>query len=323
YQSTQCFKGNRLTVGFDWFRYGGQAWTDYVKGPDAGTRKDLVDKHDNEVAGYVDFRQDFGTWLTLNAGFRVDHHSQVGTEWIPQAGLAFHLPKNIELKVSAGKGFRYPTLREMYMFPPQNPNLKPESMWNYEIAFSQRLLGGRLSYGINIFYINGKNLIVTLPNPNGTGRLNQNSGKINNSGIEVQAAYRINPHWSVDANYSFLHMKNPVIAAPEHKLYAGGTFSKGFCSLSTGVQYVSGLYTSVSPVKKEDFVLWNLRASFHVAKWVDIWLRGENLLAQKYEINDGYPMPRTTVMAGLNINIQYHTKKLGMGSQQYELVRLD
>ena len=308
YQSTQCFKGNRLTVGFDWFRYGGQAWSDYVKGPDAGTRKDIVNKHDNEVAGYVDFRQHFGTWLTLNAGFRVDYHSQVGTEWIPQAGLAFHLPKNIELKVSAGKGFRYPTLREMYMFPPQNPNLKPESMWNYEIAFSQRLLDGRLSYGINLFHINGKNLIVTLPNPNGTGRLNQNSGKINNSGIEVQAAYRINPHWSVDANYSFLYMKNTVIAAPEHKLYAGGTFSKGFCSLSTGVQYISGLYTSVSPVKKEDFVLWNLRASFHVAKWVDIWLRGENLLAQKYEINDGYPMPRTTVMAGLNINIQYHKK---------------
>lgn len=26
------------------------------------------------------------------------------------------------------------------------------------------------------------------------------------------------------------------------------------------------------------------------------------ILAQKYEINAGYPMPRATVMAGLNIN---------------------
>lgn len=303
YQNTQFFKGNRITFGFDWFRYGGKAWTDYVSGENAGTRSDLVDKHEDEVAGYMDFRQDFGRWLTLNAGLRIDHHSRVGTEWVPQAGLAFHLPHAIELKASASKGFRYPILREMYMFPPQNPDLQPESMWNYELAFSQRLLEGRLQYGINLFYIDGKNLIQTLSNPNGSGRLNQNSGEIDNTGVELQAAYRINKAWSVDANYSFLHMDNPVIAAPEHKLYAGAAFSKGRWNVSSGLQYIAGLYTSVGETETtEDFVLWNLRASFRAAKWLDIWARGENLLAQRYEINAGYPIPRATVMGGVNIS---------------------
>lgn len=133
--------------------------------------------------------------------------------------------------------------------------------------------------------------------------LNQNSGKIDNTGVELQAAYRINKDWSVDANYSFLHMENPVLAAPEHKLYAGAAFSKGRWNVSTGVQYIAGLYTSVGETETtEDFVLWSLRASFRVAKWLDIWARGENLLAQKYEINAGYPMPRATVMAGVNLN---------------------
>ena len=132
--------------------------------------------------------------------------------------------------------------------------------------------------------------------------LNQNSGKIENSGFELQGAYRINNHWSVDANYSFLHMENPVIAAPEHKLYAGAAFSYGRWNVSTGLLYVAGLYTSTDPVVKEEFVLWNLRASFRAAKWLDIWARGENLLAQEYEINAGYPMPRATVMAGINLN---------------------
>ena len=304
YQSTQFFKGNRITFGFDWFRYGGKAWTDYVSGEDAGTRSDLVDKHEDEVAGYVDFRQDIWNWLTLNAGLRVDHHSRVGTEWVPQAGLAFHLPHAIELKASATKGFRYPILREMYMFPPQNPDLQPESMWNYEIALSQTLLNGRFKYGVNVFYIDGKNLIVTLPNPNGTGMLNQNFGTIYNSGVELQAAYRINKEWSVDGNYSFLHMENPVIAAPEHKLYAGANFTKGRWSVSTGLQYIAGLYTAVGDnPQQEDFVLWNLRGSFRICKWLNIWVRGENLLAQKYEINAGYPMPRATVTGGFNINI--------------------
>ncbi|HJA84347.1 MAG TPA: TonB-dependent receptor [Candidatus Bacteroides intestinavium] len=304
YQSTQFFKGNRITFGFDWFRYGGKAWTDYVSGEDAGTRSDLVDKHEDEVAGYVDFRQDIWNWLTLNAGLRVDHHSRVGTEWVPQAGLAFHLPHAIELKASATKGFRYPILREMYMFPPQNPDLQPESMWNYEIALSQTLLDGRFRYGVNVFYIDGKNLIVTLPNPNGTGMLNQNFGTIYNSGVELQAAYRINKEWSVDGNYSFLHMENPVIAAPEHKLYAGANFTKGRWSVSTGLQYIAGLYTAVGDnPQQENFVLWNLRGSFRICKWLNIWVRGENLLAQKYEINAGYPMPRATVTGGFNINI--------------------
>lgn len=301
YQSAQFFKGNRITFGFDWFRYGGEAWTEYVKGENAGTRSDLVDKYENEVAGYVDFRQDISRWLTLNAGLRVDHHSRVGTEWIPQAGVAFHLPKDMELKASATKGFRYPILREMYMFPPQNPDLKPESMWNYEIAFSQRLFGGRLHYGLNLFYIDGKNLIMTLPNPNG-GMLNQNSGAIDNAGVELQAAYRINSCWSVDANYSYLHMKSPVIAAPEHKLYAGANFTKGRWNVSSGIQYIAGLYTAVGDnPQTEDFVLWNVRGSFCATEWLSVWARGENLLAQRYEINAGYPMPKATFEGGVHL----------------------
>ena len=303
YQSTSFFAGNRMTAGFDWFCYGGKAWTDYVAGPNAGTRRDLVDKYENELAGYVDFRQNIGHWLTLNAGVRVDHHSRVGTEWIPQGGVALHLPHDMELKASATKGFRYPILREMYMFPPQNPDLKPESLWNYELAFSQMLLDGRLNYGVNIFYIDGKNLIMTLPNPNGTGRLNQNSGQIDNVGTELQAAYRIDRSCSVDANYSYLHMKNPVIAAPEHKLYAGVVFTQQKWTVSTGVQYVAGLYTSVNPDRQEHFVLWNLRGQFNVNRWLALWARGENLLAQRYEINAGYPMPKATVMAGITLNL--------------------
>lgn len=303
YQSTQFFPGNRITVGFDWFRYGGHAWNKFVSGEKAGTTSDLVDKHEDELAGYVDFRQDLGSWLTLDAGVRVDHHSRVGTEWIPQAGLSFHLPRTIELKASASKGFRYPILREMYMFPPQNPDLKPESMWSYELAWAQHLLDNSLTYGINLFYIDGKNLIVTLPNPNGTGMLNQNTGKIENCGVEGEVAYRIDPHWSVEANYSYLHMENPVVGAPEHKLYAGAQYTHKRWTVSTGVQYIDNLYTTVGDnPQTEEFVLWNLNASFRVNRWLDVWARGENLLAQRYEINASYPMPRATVMAGVNLN---------------------
>lgn len=252
------------------------------------------------MAGYVDFRQHLWNWLTFDAGMRIDHHSEVGTEWVPQFGLSFHLPHAIELKAMAGKGFRYPTIREMYMFRPANPDLKPERMWNYEVSFSQRVLNGSLFYGVNVFYIDGENLIMRMPVD---GRpLNVNTGKIENAGVEAQIGYRISPVWSVDANYSYLHMENPVLASPEHKFYAGASFAKGRWSASTGVQYVTGLYKSLDPMETEDFVLWNIRASFRASEWLNIWVRGENLLARKYEINAGFPMPKATVMAGINVN---------------------
>lgn len=300
YQSAQLFTDNRLTAGVDYYRFGGKAQNRYVEGERNGEREHIVDKVQHEIAGYIDFRQDISHWLTLDAGIRIDHHSHIGTEWIPQAGLSFHLPGSIELKASAGKGFRYPTIREMYMFPPKNPDLRPESMWNYELAFAQRLLDRRLSYGINVFYIDGKNLIVAVPRAGATP-LNMNTGKIDNTGVEAEAAYRIHPHWSVETNYSYLHMDNPVLGAPEHKFYAGAMFSKNRWTVSTGLQYVANLYTDVDHVQTEDFVLWNINGSFKVTEWFDIWARGENLLAQRYEINAGYPMPKATIMAGINV----------------------
>lgn len=297
FQSIQLFRGNRLTAGVDYFRFGGESWNQAIGD---GNRETSADKTQDEVAGYVDFRQHLWNWLTFDAGMRIDHHSEVGTEWVPQFGLSFHLPHAIELKAMAGKGFRYPTIREMYMFRPANPDLKPERMWNYEVSFSQRVLDGSLFYGVNVFYIDGENLIMRMPVD---GRpLNVNTGKIENAGVEAQIGYRISPVWSVDANYSYLHMENPVLASPEHKFYAGASFAKGRWSASTGVQYVTGLYKSLDPMEAEDFVLWNIRASFRASEWLNIWVRGENLLARKYEINAGFPMPKATVMAGINVN---------------------
>ena len=301
HQSARLFTGNRLTVGADYFRFGGRAWNRYVSGVRLGESEPLVDKVMNELAGYADFRQHVGGWLTLDAGVRVDHHVELGTEWIPQAGLSLHLPHAMELKASVAKGFRFPTIKEMYMFPPQNPDLQPESVWNYELAFSQRLMDNRLSYGVNVFYLDGENLIMAVPREGATP-LNMNTGRIDNAGVELQAAWRIGASWSVDANYSFLHMEQPVLAAPEHKLYAGAVFAKGRWQVSTGVQYIAGLYTSVTPAATESFVLWNVRASFRVAPWMQVWVRGENLLAQQYEINAGYPMPGMTAVAGLHVS---------------------
>ena len=295
YQSATLFAGNRLTLGFDYQHFGGESWNKVLA---TGEKRPGVDKKQDEFAGYADFRQSLGDWLSLNVGLRVDHHSHVGTELVPQGGLAFHLPRQAELRAMVSKGFRNPTIREMYMFNPRNPDLNAERLMNYELSFTQRLLGGRLSYGANLYYIKGDNTILLDP----TVPRYFNSGEIENWGVELTSAYRLDAHWDVDANYSWLHMEHPALAAPEHKLYAGITFRDGRWNVATGVQYVKDLYTSTSGSgTTEDFVLWNARASYRLCRFASLYVTGENLLSHSYECMQGYPMPRATFMGGVDI----------------------
>ncbi len=296
YQSASLFEGNRITAGFDYQHFGGESWYKVLA---TGEKQPLVDKQLDELAGYVDFGQNIGSWLSLDAGLRVDHHSHTGTEWIPQGGLAFHLPRQAELKAMVSKGFRNPTIRELFMFS-KNPDLLPESLVSYELAYTQRLCDNSLTYGLNLYYINGKNIIQVDP----AQRKNVNTGHIENWGAEATVAYRFNAHWQADANYSWLHMEHPVLAAPEHKLYVGANYQQGRWTAASGVQYIRGLYTSVTQgqEKQETFVLWNLNISYRLCNFASLFVKGENLLAQRYEINAGYPMPKATFMGGVHVN---------------------
>ena len=98
-------------------------------------------------------------------------------------------------------------------------------------------------------------------------------------------------------------MKNPVIAAPTYKGFLGADYRYQQWMVNAGLQYINGLYTAVGDAEqKENFCLLNLSVSYGLTKGIRLWARGENLLAQSYEINLGYPMPRATFMGGVNIN---------------------
>ena len=275
YQSVQLFEGNRLTAGMDYMHIYGYAYY---------TSK---------------FRQDLLQWLTIDAGIRMDHHSITGTEWIPQAGIVVRPMETGEIKAMASKGFRNPTMREMYLYPPSNTDLKPERLWNYELSWRHRFEA--FNYGLNLYYIKGDNMIQTVP-VDGKPR-NVNTGEIENYGAELEAQYRINSHWTLSTNHSLLHMKNAVVAAPNYKGFLGADYRCDKLTVNAGLQYIGGLYTAVGDAEqKENFCLLNLSVSYALTRNLALWARGENLLAQGYEINLGYPMPRATMMGGVSIN---------------------
>ena len=301
FQSAQLFEGNRLTVGVDYMHiYGNAYYTSKATGDVMDTpNKQSGKSYRNEIAGYVDFRQDLIDWLTVDVGARVDHHSVTGTEFVPQAGVVVRPIETGEVKAMVSKGFRNPTMREMYLYPPSNTDLKPERIWNYELSWRHRL--SNVTYGANLFYLKGDNMIQTMQ-VDGKPR-NVNTGKIENSGVEFEFKYNIDPHFTLSYNSSSLHMTNKVIGAPTSSNYFGVDYRNSKWYASLGLQYVVDLYTAVGDTeRKEDFCLVNASVTYDAARNISLWARGENLLAQKYEINLGYPMPRATFMGGVSVN---------------------
>lgn len=302
YESFRLFNGNNFTVGLDYKNWGGHAWNDMQD----GTKKEIVDKTVNEVAGYAIMQQDLWELLSLNAGVRYEHNSVFGGEWVPQAGLTVRPFGGNTIRASVSKGFRSPNIKEMYMFGAQNPDLKPESMMNYEVAVGQTFLDGNLYAELTAFFIDGKNIIssVSLNGDNKPPYKNRNVGTFTNKGLEFETRYQACRNFSLNMNYSYLHQSKPIPGAPGHKLFAGATYTPGAFSFHVSVQSVFDLYTDIPCTKQEDFTTLNAKASYRFGtadKGLNVFVKGENLTAARYTVNDGFPMPKAICMGGIEV----------------------
>lgn len=300
YQNFKFPTNTSLTVGFDYQHIYGDAWyTNRETGEVMPTQnKQSATADMDELAGYANVHQElFANWLSLDAGVRYDYHTVAGGEWVPQAGLVLRPTHNGEFKAMASKGFRNPTMREMYLYPPSNEELLPERLWQYEVSWRQRLCGGSFNYGVNLFYIKADNIIQTV------NKKNINTGEIENKGVEVDASWRINSHWTLSTNHSYLDMRVPVVSAPTYKGNLGASMNYGKWSAHASLTQVCGLYTAVgNDPTKETFTLLNATVGYQLLPCLRLWAKGDNLLAQRYEFIAGMPMPRATFMAGLNLD---------------------
>jgi len=175
-ESVRPFKTILINFGLDGSDYGGVA-------TQTRSNTQLVDSVVVELGMYGFVQQTLFDRLTVNAGLRLQYHTQYGKEWIPAAGVAWDLQRGMIWKASLGKGFRSPTLRELFWFMNSNRNLSPERIWNYETSFLKtfKTLHARLE--LTAFYLYGDNMIQAVA----MGQL-YNGGSINNKGLELAAS---------------------------------------------------------------------------------------------------------------------------------------
>ena len=298
YQTLKLFTGSNITVGTDIKQYGGKVNQTAVK-------DSLITVNESAVYAYA--QQALLDNVSLSAGLRLEHNSKYGTELIPFAGLTYNPSLYTTIKTSVSKGFRSPTIMEMYLYAP-NPDLKPERMMNYEVSWLQSALENRLQFDFTAYLIKGTNLIEVTPGvPPVMTR--KNLGAFTNKGLEFSAKYFLTKNLYLNVNYSYLNLEKPVLAAPRQQFNINVNYTYKIWTLNVSSQYIEKLYTSIVTSQNQlitktlNYNLLNARLSAKPIKSLELFVAGNNLLNQKYEINYGYPMPGIYFNTGFNVRL--------------------
>ncbi len=296
YQGLSLWKGSTVTAGFDYKYYGGIGSFGFL----ADTFLTV-----NETAGYLLADQKIGGMLSLNFGMRYENHSVYKGELVPQAGLTFKPTHTTIIKGLVSKGFRSPTIMDLYLFAP-NAELGPERLWNYETSVSQTI-GATARATLTAYLINGSNMIVMQPNPNpGPPVIRANAGEFQNWGVEMETSFQPIQDLTIDLNYSYLNSDKKLYFAPAHQLYVGGLYSIGKFRIALNLNSIGGLYTHIdnsdaSDDIQESYLILNTKIIYAPMDFFDLYIAGKNLLNQDYQTVLGYTMPGINVMAGVSL----------------------
>ena len=223
-----------------------------------------------------------------------------GDEFVPQAGLAYQASSTTTIKGSVAKGFRSPTIRELYLFPAPTPSLKPERMWNYEVGVLHTF-DERLSTELTAYIADGSNRIETggvYPN-----LTLSNSGSFVHRGVECSLNYRLSGPVSIHSGYGYLSTVTDTKGNPRHNLNGGLDYSEGITSASIDVHYVAKLYgADLSQLQLPSYTLVKVSATIRPSSMVSLTLWIENALNQSYQTIYDYPMPGRTIMGKVAFN---------------------
>lgn len=295
YQNYHTSNGSIITVGGDYRHYGGTA-VNNISGTAFGTH--YVD----EYGAYVLVAQLLFDKVMLNAGSRLEFSGVYGGEIVPQGGMAWTAANTTTLKASISRGFRSPTIRELYLFPAPNPNLDPERMWNYEISLLQEVdRHARLE--LTGFISEGSNLIIeegTYPNLQLL-----NSGTFTHRGIEVAGHYDMTGNLTADASYSYVDPGNQTYSTPKQKLFIGINWTYRRAVIDMTLEHIADLYgADNSRERLPDYTVLGAHVSYQASEFAQVFITGDNLFNSSYQTIYGYPMPGRTFFAGVNLRVE-------------------
>jgi iron complex outermembrane receptor protein len=282
-----------LELGSDIVDYGGAARN--VKGP-----LDYGAHGLSSAAGFARVQWSAASRLRLFAGGRYERNSLFGGTGAPEAGVVWTPRERVTLSLETGKGYRNPTIRELYLFPAPNPSLTPEHMWNYQASVRVQPVDS-LTATVTAFYAELSDLIVT------TGRYPnlalRNTGAALNRGIEVAGRLRASRRVAIHSGYAYLRSTNLAPYVPSNKWNYGADVNAGrvfvyFGGMMVGERWADAQHSS----KLAGYPLGELKLTVPLGERWRVFALVDNLFDRRYSVVPGYPMPGINATGGLSLS---------------------
>lgn len=261
-----------------------------------------------QTAGFAEVSYDVTDRLSVTAGLRVSEIERKNisetdglliqellsgefseNSTTPKFNLSYRLSPDSLVYFQAAKGFRIGGVNPG--LPPCDPlagcvidvgvNYDSDSLWNYEVGAKLQLLDNRLMLAGAVFYIDWSDIQLSVSRGDGfDGFLN--AGTATSKGAEVEASYRVNPHFKVGGQVTYIDATLESIPAVVADFAIEGqklpsvpewssalNFELGapvwgneYAYLRGDLQYVGSRKNALGPIAEdlESYTLLNLRA---------------------------------------------------------------
>lgn len=179
--------------------------------------KGKYDESIDNLAVFVNDQWEFAPTWTLNAGARLDHHSEYGSEPTLSAGLNKKLDDNSHIYVNWGQVFKAPTTDDLYTYivdsgyiTKGDPNLKPEKGDTWTIGYGTTI-NEKTNVNVSYFQSDIEDAIIWDWTSSTAGMFVRNVSEQKKRGMEFSVSHELNDNLDVEASYTYVRVKNTNI----------------------------------------------------------------------------------------------------------------
>ncbi|MEM3415450.1 MAG: TonB-dependent receptor [Thermoproteota archaeon] len=156
--------------------------------------------------------------FSIIVGGRIDNHSLYGIEFNPKASIMWELSEKTRFRVSVGRAFKSPTIRQLYVFFKHgnwwnrpDPNLNPEVSWGYSAGI-EKVISKNIHANLSLFRNDVKDIIVAVDTSekidNVPVRTWKNVRDAYTQGIEFSMKGAVIENLDMNLGYTYLDTEN-------------------------------------------------------------------------------------------------------------------
>jgi vitamin B12 transporter len=255
----------------------------------------VEDRYTHEIA--------HGSRFELSAGIRNDHFDVFGGQTSPRIAAAI-VTGTTKWRAAFGRGFRAPSLGELYFPFFGNPNLSAESNSSYELGYDAAL-GRDGLFSLTYFNTRYRNLITFDPST----FISENIGRVRSDGIELGATQHVSANVYTQISYTYLHRNEDestglrLARRPKHSGslatgYRSGAMDTNVVLLHTGEREDSLAVVPFSRTTNKAYTTIDVNVQYRLSRLIP-FVKIENLANAKYEEVVGFASPRRRIILGV------------------------